>query len=94
MSTGISLVVGFAFKYVVASSPLIPGKLRSIIIKSGCTAVTRFYGFTGCSGFKGFVAETINAEQEQCSAIVVVVHYEYFLFPISHNTHSRIRDAS
>jgi hypothetical protein len=46
------------------------------------------YGFTGCSGFNDFVAETIDAQRKQCSAIVVVVYYEYFLFPISHNTGS------
>jgi hypothetical protein len=52
------------------------------------------YGFTGCSGFKDFVAEAADTQREQCSAIVVVVHYEYFLFPIRHNMHGRIRDAN
>ena len=53
-----------------------------------------FYGFVGCRDFKDFIAEKIDAQREQCPAVVIVVHYKYFLFPISHNTGGRIRDAN
>jgi hypothetical protein len=52
------------------------------------------YGFTCGSGLKDLVAETIDAQREQRSAIIVVVHDEYFLFHLGHNMRSRIGDAN
>ena len=94
MTTGMFRVDRFLFKRAVASSPFIPGKRRSIMIRSGCRLEALSYGLLSRSGFEDFVAQTFDRHPECLSTGIVVVSDQYFLSCVPHIGGKSTRDAS